>query len=257
MKCVALSSLYFAVWMSLSAQNYALRPPILSETPLFLDRAVSLSMSFHMEGTQIRYTLDGSEPTLRSALYRRPIRLQPRTQILKAKTFHPDFLPSETVERSFYQQGISIKDIRLSPEPSASYRGKGATTLINQFGGEARFQHPSWLGFEKAKEVVLELDLDNKQTVREIWLEVRNEQSAWLFLPEKIEVFAENRLLKSEVIQGVSEKSANASRMFKVAFPPIQTQQLRVVVHPLQQIPSWHGGKGTVAWLFISEVAVR
>lgn len=52
------------------------------------------------QGTQIRYTIDGSEPTQESTLYTNPISLTtPHT--FKAKAFKENYLPSETITKEY------------------------------------------------------------------------------------------------------------------------------------------------------------
>lgn len=50
--------------------------------------------------TQIRYTLDGLEPTERSALYTGPIEIA-QTTVLKAKAYRPGYVPSATANRLY------------------------------------------------------------------------------------------------------------------------------------------------------------
>lgn len=235
---------------------YQLTPPLLGKTPTFISHPVVVPMEFGLEGSQIRYTLDGTEPTMRSALYRRPLRLEPRAQVLKARVFKSGFLPSETLVRTFYRAGFAVQNIAVSPEPNPKYATKGLGILMDKTTGSAAFGDGSWLGFEKAPNVTFEVHLAQKQLVREIWIEVLSNQGAWIFLPEKIEVYQGDTLLASEVVQDASSQIPNENRMVKLRFTPIRTDELRLVATPTQHIPNWHAGKGTTAWFFSSEITV-
>ncbi|MBL9167002.1 MAG: CotH kinase family protein [Verrucomicrobiales bacterium] len=60
---------------------------------------LSVALSIPADG-EIRYTLDGSAPTPRSALYRQPL-LITDTTLLRARTFTPGLLPSRGIERTY------------------------------------------------------------------------------------------------------------------------------------------------------------
>jgi hypothetical protein len=66
-------------------------------------RSKPFTVSLHAKtpGTEIRYTLDGSEPKKDSKLYTKPIKINRRT-IVKARAYHTDFLPGDIVQRKFY-----------------------------------------------------------------------------------------------------------------------------------------------------------
>jgi hypothetical protein len=66
-------------------------------------RSKPFTVSLHAKtpGTEIRYTLDGSEPKKDSKLYTKPIKIN-RSTIVKARAYHTDFLPGDIVQRKFY-----------------------------------------------------------------------------------------------------------------------------------------------------------
>ena len=66
----------------------------------FYSASASVSLFTSVSGGKIRYTTDGSEPTVSSALYARPIQLT-ATTILKAKTFVMDLYGSPTLTQVF------------------------------------------------------------------------------------------------------------------------------------------------------------
>ncbi len=49
--------------LSLQAQEFRLAPPILRCDQVFFDQIATVRMNFALNGAQIRYTLDGSEPS--------------------------------------------------------------------------------------------------------------------------------------------------------------------------------------------------
>lgn len=73
------------------------------------DNPQNLILDFRMVNTDIRFTQDGAEPTIKSKRYRKPIKVSKPT-IIKAKVFHKDFASSETITATFVDRG---KDFEL------------------------------------------------------------------------------------------------------------------------------------------------
>lgn len=105
--------------------------------------------------SQIRYTLDGTEPVATSPLYTQPLTLTKNT-VLKAKAFNPNGFSSRTVSRSFTLE-IPIKAVKVKktkPGLKFSYyegawnmlpnystlsaKKSGVSTMINLGGIEPR-----------------------------------------------------------------------------------------------------------------------
>jgi hypothetical protein len=76
----------------------------LSPPPVFSKRggvfSGPLKLEFSSAQGVVRYTLDGSEPNLNSAIYSEPVTLTGNT-LVRAKTYVPDALPSATVTETF------------------------------------------------------------------------------------------------------------------------------------------------------------
>jgi hypothetical protein len=62
--------------------------------------SLAVSLSSTTPGAEIRYTIDGSEPTSTAALYTAPLALAATTTV-NAKAFHADLLPSVTTVAGF------------------------------------------------------------------------------------------------------------------------------------------------------------
>lgn len=70
-------------------------PYVNKDLNLFMDD-INVALATTTAGAEIRYTLDGSEPTETSLIYEKPFNLDKTTQI-KAKGFKEGFLPSRTL----------------------------------------------------------------------------------------------------------------------------------------------------------------
>ncbi len=107
--------------------------PVFTPEPGEYENAVDVSLSCNMNDAEIRYTLDGTEPTQSSALYVSPIHLSQSTNI-RAKGFKTSWAPSET---AIGQYDISV----ANPEDPATPIVTGITDIYpNPFSGLVTFK---------------------------------------------------------------------------------------------------------------------
>ena len=99
-------------------------PYVDKDLNLFLDK-VSVTLATTTAGAQIRYTLDGTEPTEESPVYAQPIELD-KTTLLKAKGFKDGFRPSRT---------LSIEATKAKLKPALSVQPKQNGTSYQYYEG--------------------------------------------------------------------------------------------------------------------------
>jgi hypothetical protein len=93
-------------------------PPSFSPTPGTFNASQNVTLSSTTSGAVIRFTLDGSEPTIASSLYESPIALNAITTV-RAKTFAAGNLPSTLASGAFTFQ---VAAPTFSP-PAGTYQG--------------------------------------------------------------------------------------------------------------------------------------
>ena len=84
----------------------------------------SVSISTATPSAEIRYTTDGTEPSLSSALYTAPLSV-PTTTTLKAKAWRPGFTPSQTASATYT---LVVTPPTFSP-PAGAYTGPTTVQL--------------------------------------------------------------------------------------------------------------------------------
>jgi len=84
----------------------------------FYHGAISLSLSASSPTAEIRYTLNGDEPTMESSLYANPISIA-NTTIVKARTFENGMMSSRLlIQTYFINENFSMPVISLSTPPA-------------------------------------------------------------------------------------------------------------------------------------------
>ncbi|MFZ1560649.1 MAG: FN3 associated domain-containing protein, partial [Saprospiraceae bacterium] len=207
-----------------------------------------------MEGATIRYTLDGTEPTIKSKLYRRPLNIN-KPCIIKAKAFHQDFDPSETVTATFVASGKKMLNYIVS-EPNPKYADEGSKILFDgQFGDMSYAKN--YLGYDRGP-VEITIQPDTFQFITTIHISHLTNQGAWIFGSSKISVFDENnKLLIQKNFEDSTQKQASNHAITTLTVPKTKYNQLKLIIEPLSSIPDWHDGRGHPAWFFLDEVWVE
>jgi hypothetical protein len=235
------------------AQKIQLSPPKSNVQMAMVgkDHPQNLVLDFRMEGATIRYTLDGTEPTINSKLYKIPLKIS-KPGTIKAKAFHQDFDPSETVTANFVAYGKKILSYNVS-EPNPKYAADGSKTLFDgQFGDMSYAKN--YLGYDEGPLEIM-IQPDAAQVISNIHISYLANQGAWIFGPSKISVFDENnKLLFQTNFEDNTKKSTKNHSIHTINVPKKQYNQLKLVIEPLSSIPDWHDGRGHPAWFFVDEV---
>ena len=242
-----------------SQPSFQLAPPVLKYKSAFFSGSTSFEVIFNQPGAEIRYTLNGNEPTENDLLYAKPVPITKRTQV-KVKGFSKDLLPSETVNALFIEDGKEIRQLTYS-KPN-DYYAKGKADILNDnIGGLTNHRAGSWLGYD-SDTVTIDISLKKKETINTVLINLLQDENAWIFLPEQIVIYYYNDKKNAFVEAGketfVHESPSPKECHFCEITPSkkIKTNKLKLVLMPLKKIPDWHPGKGNHGWLFIDEIKV-
>jgi hypothetical protein len=248
---------------SLFAQQYRLAPPKIRCEQVFFENNTEVRLFFDLKGARIRYTLDGTEPTALSALYKKPIRVNKDVR-LRARVFHADYLPSEIAALDVFRRGTPpVPPLRLGHAPADEYGGAASNydRLIDGKTGSDDLHDGAWIGLS-GKPLDVYATWKKEQQIRVVKLSTLTNTGAWIFPPTKISLYvagedAQYRLVKEEVLTtpGNSLKPEEGRHTYVLRFPPERCTRVCVVAEPWGNLPDWHPGKGAPAWLFVDEIA--
>src|SRR3546814_10545043 len=83
----------------------------------FFTEDFELTLSHPISGTQLRYTLNGSEPdSLNAMLYSEPMKISENT-LVKVKAYKKGWMGSPTVQTYLYKTGFHPDSSRLETPP--------------------------------------------------------------------------------------------------------------------------------------------
>lgn len=256
--CTLLIMLLMAV-MHVTAQQFQLAPPMVKYSSVFFVDTVSVTMGFAQQGTTIRYTIDGSEPSIKSKRYTGPVVINKHLTTLKAKVFAKEYLPSDAITITFILQGLPVKAVGYTT-PHPQYSGNGnSDILFDNKGGIPDFTNRNWLGFQQDT-VEINITLKQKTAIRSVLFNVLQDYGAWIFFPSKAELLINNSNGQLTTIRELN-MVPKQHEMSKAVYPfifhlskKITAEKMVLRLHLLKNIPAWHPGNGQPAWIFIDEI---
>lgn len=244
------------------AKQIALAPPIIKSEQMFFEKENPVVLALGLEGVNIHYTLDGSEPTESAPLYADTILIQ-QSGIIKAKAFHPQFSPSETATAQFIRLGPKrpVKSIVLNRPPHDNYPGNGPEGLLDRAKGSTNFRTAHWMGFDGGKVEAI-IAFEKEEYIHKITASVLSDQASWIFPPKSMIVYGsqdgkEYTKLSILNLSLTPEGAPNALKFITTDFPQTSIHFVKVVLQHFEGIPQWHPGKGTAPWLFIDEILIE
>lgn len=208
---------------------------------------------------EIRYTLDGTEPTVNSTLYTGAIVLQKSAKI-RAAAFRDGKRSSVTSQDISFNKATACPVELLQPTHK-NYTYKGGATLTDGLLGDKGFGTGRWLGFS-GNDLEAVIDLKQNTDVSSVSLNTCVDKGSWIFEARNIEVSvsADGKSftkVASKSLPALEEQTPDNIYTYELTFPQTTTRYVKVTATSEHNIPEWHGGKGKPAFLFVDEISVK
>jgi len=168
---------------------------------------------------------------------------------------------SNPVSQNILFNKATGKKITLTSQPSGTYKGDGAFTLVNGIQNEKGLaKSKQFLGFSGVDcEAVI--DLGKEETISNVVVHCLRETGSWIWQPQTVEVFVSNNGsdftsvgLTDDFV--VKVKGLETGTM-KVAFNSTNTRYVKIVVKNWGEIPAGNPGESSKAWLFVDEIEIN
>lgn len=208
---------------------------------------------------EIRYTLDGTEPTVNSTLYTGAIVLQKSAKI-RAAAFRDGKRSSVTSQDISFNKATACPVELLQPTHK-NYTYKGGATLTDGLLGDKGFGTGRWLGFS-GNDLEAVIDLKQNTDVSSVSLNTCVDKGSWIFDARNIEVSvsADGKSftkVASKSLPALEEQTPDNIYTYELTFPQTTTRYVKVTATSEPNIPEWHGGKGKPAFLFVDEISIK
>jgi hexosaminidase len=224
---------------------------------------LTYSLEASSKDQSIRYTTDGTEPTISSQLYSAPIVIE-KTSTIMAASFNETKIISSVFTETISRHKAVGKTITLSVAPSLKYNAGGTKALINGISGnDKRYGDKEWLGFD-GKDVEVTIDLEEETEINSISMRFYNGNGQWIYAPKK--VLVSYTLKDGTVISTVKKIAQSDSLLVNLKMnikdlvhnkTSIKATKIKLTIPNYGVIADGKQGAGHRAWLFIDEIIVE
>ena len=225
------------------------------------NRPLTISMTCADPDAEIHYTTDGSEPTMKSPVYKSSFVII-KTSTIKAKAFKKGMVPSFVALRQFNR--LNIKNTTFVNPPAKRYGKDADIALMDGKKGASGDWQNDWLGFEGVDmEATIELAVPTD--ISTVKVGFCHEPNDWVVWPKGVWVsfskdgneFAEWQLAELPVFDR-PDKMHGFGRVEARAFVNAkQVKFVRVKVENQGDLPDWHPYAGEKAWVMVDEVIIE
>lgn len=247
--------------------------PTISPHKSLFANSIKVDLVAYESEIDIRYTLDGSEPTEISQKYIEPI-IQSNSFTLKAKVFGGGLLPSKTIEKTFTKSivydkvnpfyendGIIYPTILKNENFHTKYSAGGKNGIIDGNFASLDFREPYWQGFEEL-DCNVQIDLGKVVEVNKISVNFFERQDSWIFLPKKVSVsFSDDGTKFSDPViiceNKVKENLEAEIKTFIKELNNVKARYIKFTAENVAVCPFFHKGAGGKTWLFIDEITIE
>ena len=219
-----------------------------------------LKVSFKtIDNCPIHYTLDGSEPTASSPLYKDTLKITEACTI-SAVGIRPTGKSRVFTEKLNIHKA-TFKPITLMQPSSRGYTFGGAGTLLDGLKGQFNYKTSHWIGFQ-GNDVEAVIDMKEPTEVSSVSVSTLVEKGDWIFGARTFAVYTSEdgkdfKEVACEEYPAMTLDNPNQIYEHTLKFNPVSTRYLKVFVQSEHSMPLWHGSNGAPAFIFIDEIVVE
>ncbi|MCL8007466.1 glycoside hydrolase family 20 protein [Gelidibacter japonicus] len=205
-----------------------------------------------IENKTIRYTTDGTEPSLTSEIYSGAIPIN-TDLVIKAAIFNSDKKLGATFTQPINYHKALGKKININVQPSKTYAGSGADGLINGItGSDTRINDKEWLGFD-GEDLEITIDLGEEMEINSIETRFYEAPWMWIYAPKVIEFGIDQHGINSKA---EIPESTGTHTVVKIKLNET-TRYIHLRIPNFGLIPEGKPGAGHQPWTFIDEIIVN
>lgn len=240
--------------------NYSQGNYTVSIKPITENGKLNVALSSDIAATQIRYTTDGSQPTLNSKLYETPIEIN-KSLVLKAANFQNAQLMNlvPATQTFAMHQAIGANVTYVDP-PYKTYMAGGMNALIDGIKGKNEV-NKYWHGFY-GNNVEAIIDLNQLKIFSNISIGFLQVYRDWIFLPKEVQFECSsdgvNYTILGKSLNELSiQEQSSILKEYSIEFPKTTARYIKIKAIASGQCPKGHPGEGKPSWTFVDEVVVE
>lgn len=231
--------------------------PLIKSAGRFFEGSQTVSIDALCGTGEMRYTLDGSEPTAQSPLYTGEFKIKENT-LVRVAVFDKGRKGSESRAR-FYKRPNNYS-IHISSQCNPQYSAGGQGALLDGIRGELDWRKGDWQGYQ-GQDFECILDLKSEKEIAKVSCSFLEDTKSWIFFPVKVEIEISNDGKNYSILGTYENKQTSKDGDWRIADFEVKGKKqkaryVRVRAVNYGNLPEWHPGKGNPAFIFIDEITI-
>jgi hexosaminidase len=225
------------------------------------DKVFSIRLETEAPGTEIHYTIDGSDPDELSSVYKEPVVIN-ESCTLKAIAYKDGKRLEKPAVYSINRHAAVGAVMKYNESYSERYPAQGAHALNDGLQGSPRFNDGMWQGFN-GNNLDVVIELPDIVELHSVSLSCLQDQRAWIFLPEEVRFYTSDDGNVFQLIganHNTIPQTTDSPVVQKFECRPVnllKSKYIRVEGINIGKCPSWHEGAGEKAWIFADEIIIN
>jgi predicted alpha-1,2-mannosidase len=233
-------------------------PQIISEGRRIRD-VTEVKMSTTMNGSDIYFTLDGSEPSTASQLYTKPVELR-KTVTLKAVAYDSTLGYSFPLEARFVKIDVN-KTVDIATPYDKNYHAGGPEGLIDGLRGAENWRLGGWQGYQ-GTDFEATVDLGSRKPIQFLEAGFVQDIRSWIWMPTDVTFFVSDDGKNFRNVGQIKNTIPTDDYSIQhhdlgIKLKNTTTRYVKVKATNFGTIPNWHLGAGGEAYIFIDEIIIR
>ena len=224
----------------------------------FFDDKMTVSIPYGLSDTDVYYQIGSEEPKV---LKGTEIELTASSK-LTVYARKEGWKDSEKAEQAFILvRPNRFKKNQLKYDPKGSYKANGIETLFDLKKGSENFRDGNWLGFN-GDDMIVDVELSESRSLESVFISTLDDTGSWIFPPNELEIWGGNNSEDLKKLNSLSINPPNGPEpkhmiIHELRFERTDLKHIRVIAKNYGNLPNWHPGKDSPAWMFIDEIAFQ
>ena len=231
-------------------------PTINANSDTFFD-SLMVSLSHPIEGVELYYTIDGSDPKENGVPYEQPLCLKENT-LVRAAAKQGDRW-SRVIDAQYYLIDAN-RSVKLENMYNEQYAAGGVKALIDHLRGNDNFRTGTWQGYYGV-DLIVTVDLAQPKKINRLAGSFLQEIYSWIWMPTEVEYFVsddgKNFRSVGKVKNDIPADADGAFIQEMEVRPRTTARYVKMVAKTIGTCPEGHVGAGQKAWIFCDELVIE
>ncbi|MBA2737408.1 MAG: glycoside hydrolase family 92 protein [Pyrinomonadaceae bacterium] len=247
---------WFAEFPVSKIEENAVAVPLIEAADRVFKTQNTISLKTTTQDAKIRYSIDGGDPKIE---YEKPFTID-ETAIVKAVTINLKGEKSLTAEAKFFKKPNDWT-VKILSKYNRQYTGGGDEGLIDGIRGTTNFASGEWQGYQN-QDFIAVIDLQKETEIKSVGGGFLQDARPWIWMPTRIEFEVSDDNVNFRKIAEIKTDVAPEDMKPQIKdylqnIAPTKARYVRVKAVNLGEIPAWHPGAGSDAFIFVDEIFVR